>query len=107
MCWGNFVNKWWQRDGVTTDFKQPGKVYYGEVILHEVLERTAWHSGQHTRQVLLMLKEKLNLVPNEPIEDEVFQGLPMPKNIWDNERSFSEGSYSGQALSSVEDFKNL
>ena len=29
----------------------------------------------------------------------------MPKNIWDNERSFSEGSYSGKALSSVEDFK--
>jgi hypothetical protein len=26
-------------------------------------------------------------------------------DIWDNERSFSEGSYSGQALSSVEDFK--
>jgi len=109
--YGNKVRKnfleWWHRDGVTTDFKQPGKVYYGEVILHEVLERTAWHSGQHTRQVLLMLKEKLNLVPNEPIEDVVFQGLPMPKNIWDNERSFSEGSYSGQALSSVEDFKNL
>ena len=109
--YGNKVRKnfleWWHRDGAATDFKQQGNVYYGEVILHEVLERTAWHSGQHTRQVLLMLKEKLNLVPNEPIEDEVFQGLPMPKNIWDNERSFSEGSYSGQALSSVEDFKNL
>tara|TARA_B100000780_G_scaffold181766_1_gene127534 strand:+ start:1936 stop:2775 length:840 start_codon:yes stop_codon:yes gene_type:complete len=102
----NFL-EWWLRDGVTTDFKQPGNVYYGEVILHEVLERTAWHSGQHTRQVLLMLKEKLNLIPNEPIEEALFQGLPMPKNIWDNERSFSEGSYSGQALSSVEDFKNL
>jgi hypothetical protein len=109
--YGNKVRKkfseWWLRDGITTNFKQPGNVYYGEVILHEVLERTAWHSGQHARQVALMLKEKLNLVPNEPIEDEVFQGLPMPKNIWDNERSFSEGSYSGQALSSVEDFKNL
>jgi glutaredoxin len=109
--YGNKVRKnfleWWHRDGAATDFKQQGNVYYGEVILHEVLERTAWHSGQHTRQVLLMLKEKLNLVPNEPIEDVVFQGLPMPKNIWDNERSFSEGSYSGQALSSIEDFKNL
>ena len=111
VSYGNKVRKkfseWWLRDGITTNFKQPGNVYYGEVILHEVLERTAWHSGQHTRQVVLMLKEKLNLVPNEPIEDAVFQGLPMPKNIWDNERSFSEGSYSGQALSSVEDFKNL
>ena len=29
------------------------------------------------------------------------------KNIWVNEKSFSEGSYSGKALSSVEDFKNL
>ena len=25
-----------------TDFEQPGKVYYGEVTLHEVLERTGW-----------------------------------------------------------------
>ncbi|MDA7741385.1 pyridoxamine 5'-phosphate oxidase family protein [bacterium] len=82
-------------------------IHYKNDLTKEVLERTAWHSGQHTRQVVLMLKEKLNLVPNEPIEDAVFQGLPMPKNIWDNERSFSEGSYSGQALSSVEDFKNL
>ena len=45
---------WWDRDGKTTNFKQPGKVYYGEVNLHEVLERTAWHSGQHTRQIILM-----------------------------------------------------
>ena len=41
---------WWQREGETTDFSQPGNVYYGEVSLHEVLERTGWHSGQHTRQ---------------------------------------------------------
>ena len=75
--------------------------------MHEVLERTAWHSGQHVRQVALMLKEKLNIEPEPPLDDTIFHGLPMPKNIWDNERSFSEKSYSGQALSSVEDFKNL
>ena len=28
---------WWERDHAITDFKQPGKVYYGEVSLHEVL----------------------------------------------------------------------
>ena len=100
-------SNWWDRSGISTDFKQPGNVYYGEVILHEVLERTAWHSGQHVRQVALMLKEKLNIEPKPPLNEKIFDGLPMPKNIWDNERSFSEKSYSGQALSSVEDFKNL
>ena len=54
-----------------------------------------------------MLKEKLNIEPKPPLNEKIFDGLPMPKNIWDNERSFSEKSYSGQALSSVEDFKNL
>ena len=104
---GNRFSNWWSRAGTSTEFKQPGNVYYGEVILHEVLERTAWHSGQHVRQVALMLKEKLNIEPKPPLDNTIFHGLPMPKNIWDNERSFSEKSYSGQALSSVEDFKNL
>lgn len=86
---------WWERDGKTTDFKQPGKVYYGEVTLHEVLERTGWHSGQHTRQIILMLREKLGIEPDGALEDKDFEGLPLPKNVWDNERSFDEASYAG------------
>jgi glutaredoxin len=88
---------WWERDCSTTDFKQPGKVYYGEVNLHEVLERTGWHSGQHTRQIILMLREKLGIEPNGPLKDADFTGLPVPKNVWDNERSFDEQSYSETA----------
>lgn len=88
---------WWEREGATTDFKQPGKVYYGEVSLHEVLERTAWHSGQHTRQIILMLREKLGIQPDGPLHDADFVGLPLPKNVWDNERSFDEQSYSDAA----------
>ena len=100
-------DKWWKRDGDKVNFDQPGNVYYGEVNLHEVLERTGWHSGQHVRQINLLLKEKLSIDPKQTLDETIFEGLPMPKNIWDNERSFSEGSYSGKALSSVEDFKNL
>ena len=111
MDYGNRVyerfDKWWKRDGDKVDFDQPGNVYYGEVNLHEVLERTGWHSGQHVRQINLLLKEKLSIDPKQTLDETIFEGLPMPKNIWDNERSFSEGSYSGKALSSVEDFKNL
>lgn len=88
---------WWDREGATTDFKQPGKVYYGEVSLHEVLERTGWHSGQHTRQIMLMLREKLGIEPDQPLSDFDLEGLPLPKNIWDNERSFEEGSYTDKA----------
>ncbi|MEK9672992.1 MAG: DinB family protein [Rhodospirillaceae bacterium] len=90
---------WFERDGDTIDFKQPGKVYYGEVTLHEVLERTGWHTGQHTRQVILMMREKLGIEPNGPLDDSHFEGLPMPKNVWDNERSFDEASWDGQAES--------
>ena len=111
MDYGNRVyerfDKWWKSDGDKVDFDQPGNVYYGEVNLHEVLERTGWHSGQHVRQINLLLKEKLSIDPKKTLDETIFEGLPMPKNIWDNERSFSEGSYSGKALSSVEDFKNL
>jgi glutaredoxin/uncharacterized damage-inducible protein DinB len=89
--------EWWERDGKATDFTQPGKVYYGEVTLHEVLERTGWHSGQHTRQIILMLREKLGIEPDGALEDADFAGLPMPKNVWDNERSFDEASSSDAA----------
>tara|TARA_R110001592_G_scaffold342258_2_gene631964 strand:+ start:1471 stop:2328 length:858 start_codon:yes stop_codon:yes gene_type:complete len=88
---------WWDRAGKTTDFKQPGKVYYGEVTLHEVLERTGWHTGQHTRQIILMLREKLGIEPDRPLTDADFAGLPIPKNVWDNERSFDEASFAGPA----------
>jgi glutaredoxin len=78
------LNSWWEKGGADTDFTQPGKVYYGDVSLHEVLERTCWHSGQHTRQLMLVL-EKLGLNPDDPLPDQAFAGLPMPRKVWDNE----------------------
>lgn len=90
---------WWANEGPGTDFRQPGKVYYGEVSLHEVLERTGWHSGQHTRQIILMLREKLGIEPDGPLTDADFEGLPMPKQVWDNERSFDEPAYDKPAES--------
>ena len=82
------LNTWWQSAGRDTDFTRPGDVYYGDVSLHEVLERTAWHSGQHTRQLMLTL-EKLGIAPMDPLSDADFAGLPMPENVWDNEQSFA------------------
>ena len=81
------INVWWTQEGQATDFAQPGKVYYGEVTLHEVLERTAWHSGQHTRQLMLTL-ESIGIKPDQPLDAADFKGLPMPKEIWDNEKTW-------------------
>ena len=81
------LNSWWEAAGRDTDFSQPGKVYYGDVTLLEVLERTGWHSGQHTRQLMLVL-EKLGTAPAPPLTDADFAGLPMPKNVWDNEMTW-------------------
>ena len=79
--------RWWQTAGRDTDFDQPGKVYYGDVTLLEVLERTGWHSGQHTRQLALVV-ESLGLEPDGPLTDADFAGLPMPIEVWDNEKMF-------------------
>ena len=81
------INLWWTQTGEATDFTQPGKVYYGEVTLHEVLERTAWHSGQHTRQLMLTLKS-IGIKPDQPLDTVDFMGLPMPKEVWDNEKTW-------------------
>jgi hypothetical protein len=78
------LNAWWETAGCDTDFNRDGNVYYGDVTLHEVLERTGWHSGQHTRQLMLAL-EKLGLEVDQSLTDEAFAGLPMPNNVWDNE----------------------
>jgi hypothetical protein len=81
------LNNWWNTAGHETDFTQPGRVYYGDVSLHEVLERTGWHSGQHARQLMLTL-EKIGIEPDGPLTDNDFDGLPMPQNVWDNEKNF-------------------
>ena len=81
------LTAWWETSGCNTDFSCDGDVYYGNVTLHEVLERTGWHSGQHTRQLMLAL-EKLDLEVDQPLTDETFAGLPMPNQVWDNELTF-------------------
>ena len=76
---------WWAGPGQTTDFSRKASVYYGDVTLHEFLERTTWHSGQHVRQLIMVL-DMLGIEPDRPIGAETFAGLPMPDKVWDDER---------------------
>ena len=76
---------WWGGPGRTADFSRKANVYYGDVTLHEYLERTTWHSGQHVRQYIMVL-DMLGIEPDAPIGKEAFAGLPMPDKVWDDER---------------------
>jgi hypothetical protein len=76
---------WWEGPGRATDFSRKAKVYYGDVSLHEYLERTTWHSAQHVRQMVMVLG-LLSIAPKEPPAHELFAGLPMPEKVWDDER---------------------
>jgi glutaredoxin len=76
---------WWSGPGRLADFSRKALVYYGDVTLHEYLERTTWHSGQHVRQMMMVLG-MLGIAPDRPIGQETFAGLPMPDKVWDDER---------------------
>ena len=76
---------WWDGAGRAADFSQPASVYYGDVTLHDFLERTTWHAGQHVRQLVMVLG-MLGIAPDRPPSQETFAGLPMPDKVWDDER---------------------
>ena len=54
---------------------------YGTHSRHRYLERTAWHSGQHLRQLHAMLESAGLAV--EPLSGALFAGLPMPERLWE------------------------
>jgi hypothetical protein len=50
--------------------------------LHEVFERSAWHSAQHVRQLAAVL-EREGLRPDGPLTAEDLAGLPLPERLWE------------------------
>jgi hypothetical protein len=71
---------WWQKGDTA-----PARIlqtYYGPQSLHELMERTTWHSGQHVRQYMMLL-EKEGVSHHRPLVAADFARLPMPQNVWD------------------------
>jgi glutaredoxin len=81
---------WWRGSARTTDFARKASVYYGDVTVHEFLERTTWHSGQHVRQMTMVL-DMLGIAPDRPLMPGDFTGLPMPDKVWDDEQPTARG----------------
>lgn len=78
------VTAWFSANAATVDWNTRADVYYGDQTLHQFLERTTWHSGQHARQMAWVL-EGLGITPDRPLGRETFEGLPMPEKVWDDE----------------------
>ena len=74
---------WWQGAKARTDWADKASVYYGDVSRHEFLERTTWHAGQHSRQLMWILEDKFQIAPDRPIPPDTWAGLPMPEKVWD------------------------
>lgn len=75
------VEAWWAKldDKSCT---QVLKMFYGEHPLHQFLERSTWHSAQHTRQLIALLTEKGIELP-VTLSEEDYEGLPMPQGLWE------------------------
>jgi glutaredoxin len=74
-------NAWWARYPDKSCQAQMD-TYFGRQSVHDVLERTTWHSAQHVRQLLLVL-DTLGIVPDGPLTPEDLAGLPLPEKVWE------------------------
>ena len=77
------VDAWWEN---CADRSCDGLMdtYFGRHPMQVVLERTAWHPAQHTRQLMLIL-DTLNIEPDGKLTAADLAGLPLPDKAWDNE----------------------
>ncbi|MEK9775605.1 MAG: DinB family protein [Quisquiliibacterium sp.] len=78
------MQSWWQ-EYPAKDCAETMDTYFGRQSVHEVLERTAWHPAQHTRQLMLLLDE-LGIEPDGRLTAAELAGLPLPDKAWDDEK---------------------
>jgi hypothetical protein len=75
------LENWWTR----LDDKSCGqkvKTFYGTPPMHQLFERSTWHSAQHARQLIAVL-ERFNIEPQGRLTAEDLAGLPLPEGLWD------------------------
>lgn len=75
------VAQWW--DGLEDrSCTRPLNMFYGVHSMHSFLERSVWHTAQHTRQ-LLSWSSQNGLTVERQLTEEILEGLPMPKGLWE------------------------
>jgi hypothetical protein len=58
------------------------RTYYGIQPMHQVFERSTWHSAQHARQLIAVL-ERFGIEPDVRLTTADLAGLPLPERLWE------------------------
>ena len=75
------IENWWaQLDDKSC--QQKVKTFYGTPPMHQLFERSTWHSAQHVRQLIAVL-ERFGIKPDGRFSTDDLAGLPLPERIWD------------------------
>jgi hypothetical protein len=75
------IENWWTRLE-DKSCRQKVRTFYGTPPMHQLFERSTWHSAQHARQLIAVL-ERLGLEPDHRLTTEDLAGLPLPEGIWE------------------------
>jgi hypothetical protein len=75
------IENWWTRLE-DKSCRQKVRTFYGMPPMHQLLERSTWHSAQHARQMIAVL-ERLGIKPDNRLTAEDLAGLPLPEGIWE------------------------
>lgn len=76
-------NDWWAKQA-DKSCSAIMPTYYGDQSVHLALERTTWHSAQHTRQLMVVI-ESLGMPIDGPLTAADLEGLPLPAKAWDDD----------------------
>ena len=56
--------------------------FYGPQPMHQLLERSTWHSAQHVRQFAALL-ERYGIEPGRRLTPQELSGLPLPERLFE------------------------
>jgi hypothetical protein len=75
------LENWWSRLD-DKSCREKVKTFYGTPPMHQLFERSTWHSAQHTRQMIAIL-ERFGIQPAGRLSADDLAGLPLPERVWD------------------------
>lgn len=78
------LQAWWNGLGEMSNryCTQEIVTYYGAQSIHQLLERSTWHSAQHVRQLIAVF-ERLGIALDGALAAQDFAGRPMPEKLWE------------------------
>ena len=72
----------WSKNRRDRSCRQNVQTFYGPQTVHQLLERSTWHSAQHARQLIYVLG-RYGINPDGPLAEKDLAGLPLPEGLFE------------------------